>query len=185
MSTLKKFLQENKPELVKKGSFTTAYVYENKVILRSNDPIKECMAQGWFPDSELFPTIKFSDLESDNKEFRIYEMERFEISRSVKNKISDWDYNEIYRPLKNLTVDWDWINHYNWQDNFIQAINLSELPDSIKISLIEAYESCMNFSHEIRFEISPRNVSSKDGKLILRDCFFDYRKLKEVRSRKL
>jgi hypothetical protein len=38
--------------------------------------------------------------------------------------------------------------------------------------LLQAVDACSNYSTNVYFEISPRNVAVKDGKLILLDVFF-------------
>jgi len=46
-------------KIIGKGSFSTVYeLSEKQVLIKSSDPIKECMSMGWFPESKLFPNIE-------------------------------------------------------------------------------------------------------------------------------
>ena len=172
---LSEFLKKNKPLSTKKGSFTKAYLYDDKVILSSVDSVKECMAHGWFPDSDLFPDVKFSALDvPDYDDSRVYESPRYIQARSLKS-ILDAENYALYMTLRDMwqSMTWDYKNAYNWQDDFHSAVNDASLSDSVKESLTEAYDALLSYSHKVRFEISPRNVAAtKDGKLILLDCFF-------------
>lgn len=50
-------------KLIGKGAFTKAYLLDNgRVQLHSCCPFKECMAHGWFPESDLFPKLTFVDV---------------------------------------------------------------------------------------------------------------------------
>ena len=172
---LNEFLKQNRPLSIKKGSFTKAYIYDDKVILSSVDSVKECMANGWFPDSDLFPEVKHSALDvPDYDDSVVYESPRYIQSRSLKS-ILDAENYALYLTLRDMwqSVKWDYNNAYNWQNNFHDAVNSTSLSDSVKEALTEAYDALLSYSHKIRFEISPRNVAAtSEGKLILLDCFF-------------
>jgi hypothetical protein len=58
----------------------------------------------------------------------------------------------------------------------------NRLPKWAARALNEQIDGLMNYGADIRFEISPRNVAVKNGKLILLDCFFFASKLREVRG---
>lgn len=166
---LKTYLKENKPSKVKQGHFTTAYLYEeqSKVILESRCYIKECMAHGWFPDSELFPSIKFADIEDDvNTEFRVYEMPLYVCGRSIKANVGKEDYEGIYVPLRKI----QYVSGYR---NFEEQLNTVGISEEVKEAILEAYEACTNYGSDIGWEISPRNVAATaEGRLILLDCFY-------------
>jgi len=168
---LKTYLKQNKPLKVKQGKFTKAYLYENEVILKTNDPVKECMALGWFPESRLFPEVKFENSLETEDEFTVYKMERFETGRAVKAMLCKEDYEGLYLPLRQVFKNF----FKSKQGNNIQFRELLEktsLLEEIKEDLLWAFEACMNYSSNVFFEISPRNIAAKDGKLILLDCFF-------------
>lgn len=171
---LKQFIKQNRPVKVTRGMFSKAFIYSDKVLIESCDPVKECISLGWFPDSELFPIVKQSELESYNEDMQVYEMPRYTTSRNVKDLIKSEHYKKIYLPLRKLYKNLSYgMNPYNWQLDFTNAVERSELSKELQEILISAYEACMNFSHKVRFEISPRNVAADaDKNLILLDVFF-------------
>lgn len=159
-----------------KGAFTTAYKRnDGKVLLQSVDPIKECMAHGWFPQSRLFPKLQFG------KNHNEYIMRYYPRHRSLKKALKPEHY-EFYKELvaiyNRLAVRWG-----------MQYDDIMEEFKKIKCRLkrrhmIDALEACRNYGNDVVFEISPRNVAVSDtGGLVLLDCFFLRSKLKEVRSR--
>ena len=165
---LKAYLKENKPSKVKQGHFTTAYLYEEqgKVILESRCYIKECMALGWFPDSELFPSIKFADIDDVNTEFKVYEMPLYICGRSLKANVCKEDYEGIYVPLRKIQYVSDYVD-------FEEQLTTVGVSEEAKEDLLEAYSACTNYGSDVGWEISPRNVAATaEGRLILLDCFY-------------
>lgn len=161
---LRDYLKANKPSKVKKGHFTTAYLYQEqgKVLLESRCPVKECMALRWFPDSRLFPEVSFSELEDTET----FEMPLYTTGRSVKKLICKEDYEGIYLPLRKVSNVKD-------REDFINQLKEASVAEDLIEVLVEAYEACMNYEYNPGFEISPRNVAATaDGKLILLDCFY-------------
>lgn len=152
-------------KLIGKGTFTKAYLLESgEVLLKSVDPIKECMAHGWFPDSELFPSISFEDGET-------YKMKYYPKVSSLKNTLNERSYS-LYLALRKLRVGYV-KNSYDLLDKWRKAFD--SLPSEFeqeKEDLISAIEACSNFDSDVSFEISPRNVAVDNGKLVLLDCFF-------------
>lgn len=153
-------------KLIGKGSFTKAYLNdtEDTVYLLTNDPVKECMVHGWFPESELFPKIEFSDIEPYD-----YMMEYHPRTKGLKSFL-DADQYQIYKDLRNVKSfigmnKYDAYHHYYEQ---FEALDNKELGSV----MVEALDACTNYGSDIGFEISPRNVAVKNGKLILLDCFF-------------
>lgn len=161
-----------KPELIGRGCFTKCYrLGRNKVRLVSTDPAKECVALGWGSNSRLFPRIKRIETE-------VYEMEYFPKVKSLKAALRPDQY-ELYRALRNINVcptkgDFAYLDELRKQFN--------RLPKWAARALNEQIDGLMNYGADIRFEISPRNVAVKNGKLILLDCFFFASKLREVRG---
>lgn len=163
-----------KPELIGKGSFTKCYRIGRKVRLVSTDPAKECAALGWGSDSRLFPRIK-------RTETGVYEMEYFPKVKSLKAALRPDQY-KLYRALRNINVcptkgDFAYLDELRKQFNKL-------LPKRVSKALNEQIDGLMNYGADIRFEISPRNVAVKNGKLILLDCFFFASKLREIPERK-
>jgi len=161
-------------KLIGRGSFTKAYQKDaDTVLLKSVDPIKECMSLGWFPSSRLFPKIERIDNE-------LYEMKYYKQTLSLKASLCDKHY-KIYQTLRALKIN----NSPNIHDGFEDALKaFRTIKDyKLRIIMIEALEACSNYGSDIGFEISPRNVAAtKTGKLILLDCFFMKSKLLETRK---
>lgn len=164
-----------KKKLIGRGSFTKAYLREDgKVLLVSRCPIKECMAMGWFPDSPLFPELERIGAENNHAQ---YLMEYLPRPRSLKQNL-DPDQWQIYKDLKGLADSVTSSNRMHdyfsiWHKQF-DKLEDPELRETMK----DALDACANFGSDIGFEISPRNVSAKDGKLILLDCFFQFSMMK-------
>ena len=154
-------------ELIGKGEFTKAYRNDKgRVILHSQDRVKECMALGWFPDHRLFPVIERLD-NGDN--YSTYEMEYFQQPKSLKSSLTARQWR-LYQALRKLGVrSMSRFPYETWIEEF------KSLPSEFKEEkevLLEAIDGLLNYSTGIRFEISPRNVAVKGKKLILLDCFF-------------
>jgi hypothetical protein len=172
---LQTYLKQNKPLKVKRGSRTKAFIFSDKVLLRTLDQVKECMALGWFPDSELFPEVKRTDFEDIDDSFKVFESPVYLQGRSMKSLVCKEDWEEVYLPLVQLYRTIVWSSYpQNWNTRFIDAVdNCVGLREDAKEPIKEAYEACMNFSQKVKFEISPRNIAATEGgKLILLDCFF-------------
>ena len=169
-------------KLIGQGAFTRAYQKDKKtVVLHSIDPIKECMSL-WFPESPLFPDIKRINYLDDGT--GIYEMEYYPKVKSLKNALSDSQWG-IYQDLRRIFEKerYDTPNNpnmffYYWHEKFNSIKN-----KRVRKLMKEALDACGNYGTDICFEISPRNVAVKNGKLILIDCFYLYSKLDEVRSK--
>jgi len=151
-------------KLIGQGSFTKAYRKDNEtVLLKSSDPIKECMSFGWFPDSRLFPKIIRTEIGE-------YEMKYYEKVTSLKTALTPKHY-EIYKTLRNLKIDISY-NLYDGLDNLRKAFN-TIADRRLRNIMLKAADATSNYGEDANFEISPRNVAvTKTGKLILLDCFF-------------
>ncbi len=164
-------------KLIGKGAFTKCYqLNDTTVLLKSEDPIKECMAYGWFPNSNLFPKVEFSSIDG------CYEMEYYPRLKSLKNNL-DSDQYQIYKDLRevfnNLETSVNIYDGYSLIYKGFEQLDNEEL----KEIMLEALDACSNCGSDVGFEISPRNVSVKNGKLILLDVFFMKSVLNKVRSR--
>lgn len=152
------------------GTFTKAFLNnEGRVILKTDDKAKECMALGWFPESKLFPTVEY-------KELGVYEMEYLgPTPKSVKRDLRPRQYR-LYKALQKLfdggygTFGIDKRDYFfEWHKKF------DSLPSEFrkeKETLKLALDALGNYGTDIAFEISPRNIRIKNGFLILMDCFF-------------
>lgn len=167
--------------LIGRGMFTRCYRYSKKEALCiSCDPTKECIALGWTPTSRFIPEIEKLDYDGI---FSLYKMPLYEKPKSLKGSLNKSDYR-FYSDLRNLKVDYD-LNSHRWIYNIVRAVEQSKLHYARKDLMISFAESMANFGHELRFEISPRNVAVKNGKLILLDVFFFADKMRAVRAGKL
>ena len=158
-------------KLLGKGEFTKAYLMENgRVHLKSTDRVKECMALGWWPEHRMFPKIERLDCDLGTDSHSTYEMEYFERPRSLKSSLTARQWR-LYQALRKLSV---YVQnnadaYMLWHEAF------DTLPGEFKAekeALKEAVDNLTNYSTGVHFEISPRNVAVKGGKLILLDCFF-------------
>ena len=163
-------------KLIGTGKFTRAYLNEEKkVILKSVCPIKECMSLDFFPDSKLFPKVE--SLEYDL--IPTYKMEYYPRTRGLKKHLKPKQW-EIYKQLREIYkgVNYDWsMRKSNVCEQFKKLKN-----KRLRSVMIDAYYACRNYGTDICFEISPRNVGHKNGKLILLDVFYQrsQKSLREV-----
>lgn len=169
-------------KLIGKGTFTKCYLKDcgKRVLLVSSDPIKECMAWGWFPESPLFPEVKMIEVGT-------YEMDYMPPTRGLKAYLDDdqWQLYQVLRgcyscsPLVSRPDDL----YHEWYEIFQAAHDRAE-SETVRDGLMDvlmALDACANFGSDIQFEISPRNVRAVNGRLILMDCFFLVSKWQEVR----
>ena len=163
-------------KLIGKGAFTKCYqLNDTMVLLKSEDPIKECMAHGWFPESDLFPKVEFSSIDG------CYEMEYFPRVSSLKNNLDSEQY-QIYKELRDIQNKIGWsINVYDSYQKIYEAFEQLD-NEELKEVMLEALNACSNYGTDICFEISPRNVAVKNGKLILLDVFYIKSVLNKVRG---
>lgn len=170
-------------KLIDKGTFTKCYLKDcgKRVVLVSSDPIKECMAWGWFPESPLFPEVKMIEVGT-------YEMDYMPPTRGLKAHLDDdqWQLYQVLRDCFSRSPVFSRPDelYHKWYEIFQAAHDRSET-EAVREGLMDvlmALDACANFGSDIQFEISPRNVRAVNGRLILVDCFFLVSKLQEVRS---
>jgi len=166
-------------ELVGKGSFSTVYrKSEKEVLIFSNDKVKECMSLGFFPSCRLFPKV----INTNNTilEKPVYTMKYYKKVSSLKNTLEPKEYS-FYKELRKLYNDNLCIGYNNLYKLF------NSLPSKYKYKkslLLNALNGLINYGDDMRFEISPRNVTVNNGKLILLDCFYFSSQLEEVRRKR-
>lgn len=170
-------------KMIGKGTFTTAYMWgTDEVLLKSTDHIKEVMAHGWFPESPLFPVVRPTDTQGE------YLMEYYPRTRGLKGPLDAEEY-QLYKELRFLFSEFKVPSnkhdlYHKWYKTF-EAYPFSHTDaEDIRGALLEALDACSNYGTDVNFEISPRNVAVKDGKLILLDCFFLTTQLNQVRGSK-
>lgn len=159
-------------KLIGKGLFSKVYqLNENQVFIKSECYVKECLSL--FTDAKHFPKLERID-------YQEYVCEYYPKVKSLKSELCENDY-KVYQELRKL--DTHTTNAYDGLDKcrseFEKITN-----DSFRESLLEVLDDLSNYGSDIRFEISPRNVAVKDGKLILLDVFFIQSQANEIRKNK-
>lgn len=156
-------------KLLGKGMFSRAYLQDNgTVLLKSIDPVRECQALDWFPDSPFFPRVTFGEQEGT------YIMPYYAPVTAPKQALNSEHY-AMYSELRALG------RTSGYQACYLAFKTITDV--DLRKALQDAYEALINFGDDFCFEISPRNIAVVDGKLILRDCFF-FSKLIKKRSNK-
>lgn len=170
-------------KLIGKGAFTKCYLNScgESVTLITCDPIKECMANGWFPESELFPKVEHVDY-CERTDQNIYTMEYYPKTKGLKS-VLDTDQWKIYQTLRKVMDNIGYCR--NIDESYSKVYEAFETigDEDLREVMIEALEACTNYGSDVGFEISPRNVAVKNGKLILLDVFFMKSTLRKVRSK--
>lgn len=167
-----------------KGVFSRVYDMGNgRVLISSVDPVKECIANGWCGDSGLIPKIQCEDKGNfpgyAKQDSCLYSMDYYPRVKSLKNSL-DPDQWVLYKSLKKLEGDFiiecciDFYHDRKTATVYLlrNTIKKSSLPENVKEELTAVVEGLTNYGDKLCFEISPRNVAVKEGKLILLDCFF-------------
>lgn len=170
--------------LIGRGMFSTVYRKNAKtVLIKSVDPVKECMAMGWFPSSRMFPKTTRVALLDGDQGTALYEQRYYPKAKSLKAALKPAEW-EFYQELRDVQCRYN----YGWDDykalDSLQSL-ISNLPSKYarkKAALLGAIDALTDYGPDIRFEISPRNVAAHNGNLILLDCFFMAEKMKEVRT---
>lgn len=161
--------------------FTICYRIEgtDRVLLDTICPIKHMIADGLFPKSQLLP--KFNYHNYDNHDF--LEAEFYPKVRSLKNNLDpdQWKKYQILRKLYMSTsirdIPIDNLSEF-WENKFkeLEDIELRDL-------MVGCMQVCSQYIDTVCFEISPRNVAVKDGKLILLDVLYDTNLLNELKEK--
>ena len=172
--------------LIGRGMFSTVYRKNAKtVLIKSIDPVKECMSMGWFPSSRMFPKTTRVAILDDDQGAALYEQKYYPKAKSLKAalKPAEWEFYRELRKLQEHMHRRCHLTDYKILECLRSAI--SDLPSKYarkKSALLGAIDALTNYGLDIRFEISPRNVAVHNGNLILLDCFFMAEKAKEVRT---
>src|SRR5690606_11228063 len=107
--------------------------------------------------------------------FSEYVMKYYPHVRSLKSNLEPYEY-ELYKELVRAYNN----NFYSYNYSKILPIDFTRSVISSvshkfskeKEFLLDALDGCSNYGSNIFFEISPRNVCTDNGKLILIDVFF-------------
>lgn len=86
--------------LIGRGVFSTVYRKNAKtVLIKSVDPVKECMAMGWFPSSRMFPKIARVAILDDDQGTALYEQRYYPKVKSLKAALKPMEW-EFYKELR-------------------------------------------------------------------------------------
>tara|TARA_R110000772_G_scaffold2089_3_gene7279 strand:+ start:12680 stop:13303 length:624 start_codon:yes stop_codon:yes gene_type:complete len=171
-----------------RGSFTTAYKKENDCILHSIDTVKIAMAEGFTPDHRMFPKVEFLDsyFNADDDRVNVLKMDYMPRPSSIKQNVTarQWRlYKWLESVFQTVLHSFD-LGNYERMD--LQYDLFRDCPSEFKAeseAITEMLDGLRNYCNIVVFEISPRNVTVKGGKLVLLDCFFDLELLENVRRR--
>lgn len=174
-----------KRKLIGKGAFTKAYqIEENLVEVVTVCPAKECYAifsQG----TRFAPTIEKIDCRDDGKQ--VYHMPLYPKMRAPSKQLNAESF-AIYKALRSITSNWG--SNYNYSpsyNSFCDAVRGLPISDDAKEAITSLAGDVCNAidCYDMRFEISPRNVTcDSDGNLVMLDCFFCIKTLSETNSRR-
>ena len=169
----------SKTNILGKGEFSTVYDLGSEVGIISRDPIKGAYSDNH--EISLFPELEY--IEAVDHIFRAYKMEKMEKVTAPKKQLSAPDY-KIYKTLRDLMQDcagqlprniFDLYSFWYKKFNTIQDENLRDI-------MLEMIDHLADYTECMSFEISPRNIAIKNGKLVLLDVFFCVRELRKGRG---
>lgn len=153
-------------KLIGKGAFTRAYqIAANKVEILTVCPAKECYAM--FSQGNPFaPIIESIDTLDDGR--RVFHMPLYPKMKAYTKQLNEQSLH-IYRELRKLRYD---ATSYNDFCCMVDNLDLTE-QQMIDIKSL-AGDVCNGIDcHNLRFEISPRNIACDEaGNLVMLDCFF-------------
>jgi len=160
-------------KLIGKGCFSKVYeVDADRVKIVSTDMAKECLALWGFGDSPLWPVLERID-QLDSGE-NVFIGKRYKTGRGVKGLLNARSYR-LYLALRKCGDC-----YFQGRNEFDAAQHLRtvfrSMPEEFseeREAMCAAVDSLLNYGHDVRFEISPRNVAADNaGGLILLDVFF-------------
>lgn len=159
-----------------RGMFSTAYLKnKNTVLIKTTDKAKLCMSERLFPKSRMFPKLKKIDITNN---YCFYEMEYYPRVGSLRKALlpEEFEFYQILRKLKKekmASSAFDYNKSYDWRAFFRMVWKKIPAKFAYKRKiLLQALDTMYCYGQDVCFEISPRNVAVKNGKLILLDCFF-------------
>jgi hypothetical protein len=182
---LDSFSQTKGLKVIGRGAFTRCYDNGDTVLLVSSCPVKECMSCGFWSDSDLFPAIERIDYKDNSQ---LFKMKKYNKQKSLKQSLLPEEYQK-YKMLCDFAKIWysktcNIKNQNLRHTEFCKLVQNSELTDELKNALLESADGLANYTSNIGFEISPRNIAVDNGKLILLDVFFSVDHLINTRKGK-
>lgn len=153
--------------LIGKGLFSKVYkLNEKQVLIKSTCWSKECLAL--FVEAKHFPKLEVVG----EKE---YVCEFYPRVKSLKDSLKPSHY-KVYQQLRQI----DRLTTGGYDD--LKYLFNTVSNKSFRESLLNTLDDMTNYSLEVCFEISPRNVAVKNGNLILLDVFFFREQIREKRN---
>ena len=170
----------DKKNFLNKGAFSKAYKINEKVVIRSSDIAKECLAM--FCQDERNKHIPKTSCLDDINNFSVYEMP-FYNPLKASSKLAWSHYKELKKTLDEMP--YDECIQYACFNNYIKRFKACNVPEELKQALIILISEMMNYSDNIFVEFSPRNLKvDNEGNLILLDIIGDSKSLDNIRKRK-
>lgn len=167
---------------VKRGSFTTAYIFNNLVVLQSNCIIKDCLSHFSNSDKNKYcPDItaignnwyimpRYKALTKKHK--KAYE--QFQLLCELKNKYDKFLYSQCSQKTQ-----------YNYDVYQKIIAELQTKDEKLANALNYILNIAANGSQYLHFDLQQVNFSvDNDGNLILRDIFADWSGLSEPIKKK-
>lgn len=160
--------------LIGKGEFSKVYRKTKKLVhIVSVDPVKEAISLGWCSKGHMIP--KLTRIRTG-----IYTGIYYPKVASLKRSLKPLHYKR-YQALRKLNKFFSFNNGTNF---WIQKFKTLKDP-YLRAVMSEFMYGLSNYSTNICFEISPRNVAvSPTGGLILLDVFFEINALEKIRESK-
>lgn len=177
-----------KKKLFAKGLFTKAYLTEaGRVLLHTIDPIKNAIGEQLFlPTHRMIPQAeKIDSFFNGVNDVFVLDMEYMPRPSSIKQNVSarQWRFYNLLRDVATKIVYGFYPTDYDRTAAIYKQFE--GLPYEFRSEreiLIETLDGIKNYVDNVGFEISPRNVTVKGGKLVLLDCFFDPKTLRDTRN---
>jgi hypothetical protein len=164
-------IKQNYGKLIGKGSFSKVYRQgeSDHVTIVSADPCKEAQALFLSADCQFFaPLERFFYDDDGNGHYRQKYLGKTD---QAITKLLDSDNMALYRALRALPVITE-KNSYGLLYNQFETIAENPVFEIACNELIEMLQCVSNYTDNIGFEISPRNIRAINGKLVFLDCFF-------------
>ena len=176
---------KNQLKQIGKGSFTKAFLNQDgECILHTIDPVKVAMAEDLFvPSHRMFPNMEILEHCFDD-DYYVMKTNYLPRPKSIKKNVTPRQWR-FYRALLDVYAvsRYRFSCHHKRTEGLYQAFK--SMPNEFKAekeALLEMVDGLRNYCEAVAFEISPRNVTVRSGKLVLLDCFFDPFALCKVRG---
>jgi hypothetical protein len=170
-------MQAFKRKLIGKGAFSRAYqIGSDQVEVISSCPTKECYAM--FSQGNPFaPVIEHIGQKGEKG---VFHMPLYPKMKSIKTQFNS-EALHVYRELRKL-MSYCGPESYQTFCKYVEGLSLTQDQKENITGL--AGDVCNAIDcRDMRFEISPRNVScDSEGNLIMLDCFFCMKTLRKVRG---